>query len=76
MALVLGAAALAALVGVGLLVIAQWRELGADIPALGWGAYAAGGLATLSVSVGLFYVLFQSARRGHDDIDRSEDGPR
>lgn len=59
--------AAAALIGVGYLVYLQWRELGVDISAFGWAAYAAGGVMSLLVSAGLFFALFHSARAGYDD---------
>ena len=49
-------------------------SLGGEIAPFGWFAYAAGGLVSLAVAGGLFFLLFYSARRGYDDIDRGDDG--
>ena len=66
-------AAAAGLAAAGWFLWTQWREGGLDIPAAGWGAYAAGAALTLAVSCGLFFLLFYSARRGHDEIDRLDE---
>lgn len=70
--LVLTAAAVAVIL-VGWLSIRQWAELGVVVSPLGWLAYALGGVFSLLLAAGLFYALFQSSRRGYDDIDRPED---
>ena len=62
-------------VAAAFLVAGQWQDLGVDISGHGWMAYLIGGLATLAVSAGLFFLTFRSSRRGFDDIDRPEDGP-
>ncbi len=70
--LVLTAAAVAVIL-VGWLSLRQWAELGVVVSPLGWLAYALGGVFSLLLAAGLFYMLFQSARRGYDDIDRPEE---
>ena len=66
-------AALAALVLVGAGVYLMWTDLGVSMSMHGWIAYGLGALASIALSVGLFWLLFHSARSGHDDIDRPED---
>lgn len=48
-------------------------RLGNDIGTFGLFAYLLGGLFTLLIGGGLFFLLFFSARKGYDDIDRPED---
>lgn len=62
-----------AIVAVGWLSYQQWMELGVVVSPLGWLAYGLGGVFSLLLAGGLFYVLFLSARRGYDDIDRPEE---
>lgn len=71
MTFVTAALAIVALGGTAWLVARQWMALGVDVSTLGWAAYAAGGLLSFAVSGGLFYLLFYSARNGHDDLDDS-----
>mgnify|MGYP006274415847 CR=1 FL=1 len=47
--------------------------IGGDVPLKGWIAYGFGAGFSILVSGGLFFLLFYSARRGYDDIDRPED---
>ena len=49
------------------------RDLGMAMTFHGWTAYILGGVMTLVLSGGLFFLTFYSARHGHDDIDRPED---
>lgn len=73
MTLLLG---LAALIGLSLTawgVSAMWSDLGVHMSLHGWIAYALGGVASLALAVGLFFLTFKSARDGFDDIDRPED---
>ncbi|MCA8901602.1 MAG: hypothetical protein KDA53_10155 [Hyphomonas sp.] len=71
------AIALACLVGlVIVLALAPrfWPGGGTDgISGHGWIAYIAGGVLTLALSGGLFFLSFHSSRSGFDDIDRPED---
>lgn len=66
-------AALGALVLVGAGVYMMWTDLGVTMSMHGWIAYGLGALASIVLSVGLFWLLFHSARSGHDDIERPED---
>lgn len=50
-----------------------WAETGVTMTMHGWIAYALGGLGSLALSIGLFWLLFHSAREGHDDLDRPEE---
>ncbi|MGB3625510.1 MAG: hypothetical protein WA989_06775 [Henriciella sp.] len=50
-----------------------WIETGVTMTMHGWIAYALGGIASLALSIGLFWLLFHSAREGHDDLDRPEE---
>ena len=66
-------AALGLLVLVGAVVYMMWSDLGVTMSMHGWIAYGLGAVASLALSVGLFWLLFHSARSGHDDIDRPEE---
>lgn len=46
-----------------------WEGLEIGVSGHGWFAYILGGVMTLALSIGLFFLTFYSARRGHDDID-------
>ncbi len=68
--------ALAAFIGVvitGWAVLGMWTDMGVTMSLHGWIAYALGAGASLLLSGGLFWLLFYSARRGHDDLERPED---
>ena len=65
--------AIAALIVAGVAVAAMWADLGVTLSLHGWIAYGLGGVASLCLSGGLFYLLFYSARAGHDDLERPED---
>ena len=67
----LGAAIVLAIAGWG--IVAMWRDLGVSMGLHGWIAYGLGALGSIALSVGLFWLLFHSARHGHDDIERPED---
>lgn len=54
-------------------VTAMWTDLGVTLSFHGWLAYGLGGIASLALSAGLFFLLFHSARSGHDDLERPED---
>lgn len=54
-------------------IIYIWGELGVHLSFHGWMAYALGGLASLGLTAGLFFLTFKSAREGYDDIARPED---
>ena len=54
-------------------VVAMWRDLGVSMSIHGWIAYGLGGLGSIALSAVLFWLLFHSARHGHDDIERPED---
>ncbi|WP_143435227.1 hypothetical protein [Henriciella aquimarina] len=62
-----------ALVAAAVAVVAMWQDLGVTMSLHGWIAYGLGSLGCLALSVGLFWLLFHSARSGHDDIERRED---
>ena len=66
-------AALGLLILVGAAVYMMWSDLGVTMSMHGWIAYGLGAVASLALSVGLFWLLFHSARSGHDDIDRPEE---
>lgn len=65
-------AALALVLSVLIAVLAN-AVLGDEVPLSGWIALGAGAFLTMLVGSGLFALLFYSARRGYDDIDRHED---
>ena len=67
----LGAFAAILLAGWG--VTAMWRDLGVTLSLHGWIAYGLGAVLSLALSAGLFWLLFHSARSGHDDLERPED---
>lgn len=66
-------AAFAALLLAGWGVTEMWRELGVTLSLHGWVAYGLGAVLSLALSCGLFWLLFHSARSGHDEIERPED---
>ena len=70
--LVLIGAAIAVLIA-GWGVVMLWSDLGVTMTPHGWAAYALGAIGSLALSGGLFWLLFHSARHGHDDIERPED---
>jgi len=49
-----------------------WADLGVHMSLHGWIAYAAGGLASLALSAGLFFLVFKSAREGYDEAQKSD----
>ena len=67
------AAAIIALSLAGWGVSAMWQDLGVGMSMHGWIAYGLGAAGCLARSAGLFWLLFHSARSGHDDLDRPED---
>ena len=70
---------IAILAGIGALLLTGWgvtllwAELGVTMTMHGWIAYALGGIGSLALSGVLFWLLFHSARAGHDDLDRPEE---
>lgn len=66
-------AALCVLVLAGAGVFMMWSQLGVTMSMHGWIAYGLGALASIALSVGLFWLTFHSARSGQDDIERPED---
>ncbi len=71
--ILLVSAAAATCIAVLAAVLRMNAELGNSMDGLGWFAYAAGGMASLAVAGGLFFLLFYSARHGYDDIERQDD---
>lgn len=65
--------AFAAILLAGWGVTAMWRDLGVTLSLHGWIAYGLGAVLSLALSAGLFWLLFHSARSGHDDLERPED---
>lgn len=65
--------AIAALIAAGWGIAMLWADLGVTMNLHGWIAYALGAAASLALSFGLFWLLFHSARQGHDDLERPED---
>lgn len=65
--------ALTALLVAGWVVAVQWQALGVRMSMHGWIAYGLGALGSIALSCALFWLLFHSARSGHDDLDRPED---
>lgn len=65
--------ALAATVLAGAGVYLLWSDLGVTMSMHGWIAYGLGALASFMLSAGLFWLMFHSARGGHDDFERPED---
>ena len=51
----------------------MWRDMGVTLSLHGWIAYGLGAVGSLALSGGLFWLLFHSARSGHDDLERPED---
>ena len=68
---IIGAIGVLILAGIG--VGMMWAQLGVTMSMHGWIAYGLGALASIALSVGLFWLTFHSARSGHDDIERPED---
>ena len=64
---------LAALFITGWGVAVLWSSLGVTMTLHGWIAYGLGSVACLALSGGLFWLLFHSARGGHDDLVGHED---
>ncbi len=46
-----------------------WHASGTVISGHGWMAFFVGAVFTVGVSLGLFLLVFHSARSGHDDVD-------
>ena len=67
------AGAIIALLVAGWGVAAMWRDMGVTLSLHGWIAYGIGALASIALSVGLFWLTFHSARSGHDDLAHPED---
>lgn len=65
--------AFSVLVLAGAGVFMMWSQLGVTMSMHGWIAYGLGALASIALSVGLFWLTFHSARSGQDDIERPED---
>ncbi|MEQ8558322.1 MAG: hypothetical protein RIB03_08395 [Henriciella sp.] len=65
--------AIAALLIAGAGIAVMWADLGVTMSLHGWIAYGLGAVGSLLLSIGLFWLLFHSARSGHDDLDRPED---
>lgn len=68
---IIGAIGVLILAGIG--VGMMWAELGVTMSLHGWIAYGLGAIASIALSVCLFWLSFHSARSGHDDIERPED---
>ena len=70
--IVIGAFGLA-LAGAIIYFVTAWSSVGAaEISTGGWVAIFGGTLVTLAVGGGLMALVFYSARRGYDEIDRHE----
>jgi hypothetical protein len=53
--------------------VSAWSAIGgANISVVGWLAIIGGAIVTLAVGGGLMALVFYSARRGYDDIDRRD----
>ena len=65
--------ALGVLVLAGAGVYMMWAQLGVTMSMHGWIAYGIGALASIALSVGLFWLTFHGARSGHDDLAHPED---
>ena len=77
MTLLACAGALVALFAAGVAIAAMWADLGVTMSLHGWIAYGLGAVGCLALSVGLFWLLFHSARSGHDDlVERGDDEER
>jgi hypothetical protein len=62
-----------ALAGALVYFVSAWSSVGsAEISLVGWLAIFGGALVTLAVGGGLMALVFYSARRGYDDIDRRD----
>ena len=62
-----------ALLGAIVFFVDAWSSVGGThISLVGWIALAGGALVTLLVGGGLMALVFYSARRGYDDIDRRD----
>ena len=68
---IIGAIGVLILAGIG--VGMMWAQLGVTMSMHGWIAYGIGALASIALSVGLFWLTFHSARSGHDDLAHPED---
>ncbi|GGB70788.1 MULTISPECIES: hypothetical protein [Henriciella] len=66
-------AGLAALILAGWGVAVLWSSLGVTMTMHGWIAYGLGAVGCLGLSIGLFWLLFHSARGGHDDLVGHDD---
>lgn len=64
-----------ALLGLGFTIWAvarMWADLGVSLSLHGWIAYGLGGVFSLLLSAGLFYLVFKSAREGYDDMQKTD----
>jgi hypothetical protein len=62
-----------ALAGALVYFVSAWSSVGgAQVSLVGWLAICGGALVTLAVGGGLMALVFYSARRGYDDIDRRD----
>jgi hypothetical protein len=62
-----------ALAGALVYFVSAWSSVGdAHVSLVGWLAICGGALVTLAVGGGLMALVFYSARRGYDDIDRRD----
>jgi hypothetical protein len=53
--------------------VSAWSAIGGgNISVIGWLAIIGGAIVTLAVGGGLMALVFYSARRGYDDIDRRD----
>jgi hypothetical protein len=53
--------------------VEAWSSIGgARISVIGWLAIGGGAIVTLGLGGGLMALVFYSARRGYDDIDRRD----
>ena len=50
----------------------MWADLGVSLSLHGWIAYGLGGVFSLLLSAGLFYLVFKSARDGYDDMQKTD----
>lgn len=50
-----------------------WEDGGYGMSGHGWFAYILGGVFTLITSIALFFLVFFSARRGHDERAHPDD---
>ena len=67
------AIAVAAVLGVGIVIAALWTGIGdSEISSAGWLAMGLGVIVTLALGVGLMALVFISSRRGYDEVGRRD----